>query len=334
MDPFTGYSYNTLIGDTDILGQLGMDDWPNLTFDTLGYYPSSFDLEDEPPFASGITDSQGSCDGTGRNGSKGDLALGQLALSPPPALPHILTSTNSTVPVIEDDTDETEFDSRVARLDKGHRALVTSYSGESSDQKLKALRFVERYMEQNGDQKPMRIESKVSSTGKLRLNAAPVKVHCAICGFTSPTVQKTAAHLLSVHAALVSPSDPSGLFKCKILHCNAVYRRSDELRKHLRMIHQVQPKSRKGRVNSTCMSCGRARQNKVSLIPPSSPSHVPPSQPVDLRIAIAIPNAGPTVGQLPAMTVRASVKDHKNDTDHNDTALTLLMGRGHSAGSL
>ncbi|KAG8818469.1 hypothetical protein FRB91_011830 [Serendipita sp. 411] len=332
MDPFTGYSYNNLIGDTD--RQLGVDDWLNLPFDTLGYYPSSFYLADEPPFASGITDSQESCDGTGRNGSKGDLALGQLALSPTPALPHILTSTNSTVPVIEDNTYETEFDSRVSRLDKGHRALVTSYSGESSDQKLKVLRFVERYMEQNGDQKPMRIESKVSSTGKLRLNAAPAKVHCAICGFTSPTIQKTAAHLLSVHAALVSPSDPSGLFKCKILHCNAVYRRNDELRKHLRMIHQVQPKSRKGRVNSTCMSCGSTRRNKVSLIPSSSPSHVPPPQPADLRNAIAIPSAGLTTGRLPAMTVRDSVKDDKNDTDHHDTALTILMGREQSGGSL
>ncbi|KAG8819892.1 hypothetical protein FRC18_011898 [Serendipita sp. 400] len=333
MDPFTGYSYNNLIGDIDI-GTLGMDDWPNLTFDTLGYYPSSFDLEDEPPFASGITDSQGSCDGTGRNGSNGDLALGQLALSPTPALPHIFASTNLIVPVIEDSTYETEFDSRVARLDKGHRALVTSYSGESSDQKLKVLRFVERYMEQNGDQKPMGIEGKVSSTGKLRLNAAPAKVHCAICSFASSTIQKTAAHLLSVHAALVSPNDSSGLFKCKILRCNAVYRRNDELRKHLRMIHQVQPKSRKGRVNSTRLSRGRARQNKISFIPSSGPSHVPPSQPADLRTAIAIPSAGHTTGQLPAMTVRDSVKDDKNDTDHHDTALTILMGREQSGGSL
>ncbi|KAG8815760.1 hypothetical protein FRC19_000825 [Serendipita sp. 401] len=332
MDPFTGYSYNNLIGDTD--RQLGVDDWLNSIFGTPGYYPSSLYPADEPPFASVITDSQGSCDGTGRNGSNGDLALGQLALSPTPALPHILTSTNSTVPLIEDNTYETEFDSRAARLDKGHRALVASYSGEGSDQKLKVLRFVERYMEQNGDQKPMRIESKVSSTGKLRLNAAPAKVHCAICGFTSPTVQKTAAHLLSVHAALVSPSDPSGLFKCKILYCNAVYRRNNELRKHLRMVHQVQPKSRKGRVNSTRLSRGRARQNNVSLIPFSSPSHVPPSQPADLRNVIAIPSAGLTTGQLPAMTVRDSVKDDKNDTDHHDTALTILMGRGHSEGPL
>ncbi|KAG8819891.1 hypothetical protein FRC18_011897 [Serendipita sp. 400] len=247
---------------------------------------------------------------------------------PPLAMPNLMAPIASNVDNV---AHEDEFTSRVARLDKNHRALITYYAGNSIGQKLKVLDFVENYIKQSGGQTPMHVYTKVSSTGRQRTNAGPAKVDCTLCGFTSLTVQKTATHLLSVHVALISPGE-SGLFKCELPQCNATYRRMNELRKHRRTVHQILPEPRKARTASACLSCGRGRRKKTPLIPPSDLPPVPLSQTAEPDAAIAIPDLRSTAGQLSSVVVDPGIKD---STNHNGNCLTTLMETpAHDAGSL
>ncbi|KAG8829377.1 hypothetical protein FRC17_006687 [Serendipita sp. 399] len=114
------------------------------------------------------------------------------------------------------DPNETEFNSRVGRLDKDHQSLIRYHSGGSPQQKRQVLDFVEGYIAHHPGDTPLRVERKTSPSGKQRLNAAPKQVGCALCGFTSKTIQKAAAHLLATHLNRISLDNSSGFFGCEV----------------------------------------------------------------------------------------------------------------------